>query len=39
MTFSSKQATLLVLLALMALSPLFFPSGYYYRIGSLVFVN
>ncbi|MFZ4786915.1 MAG: branched-chain amino acid ABC transporter permease [Rhizobiales bacterium] len=39
MTLSSKQATLLVLVALMALSPLFFPSGYYYRIGSLIFVN
>ncbi|WP_018001574.1 branched-chain amino acid ABC transporter permease [Paracoccus sp. N5] len=36
---SQKHATLLVLAALIALSPLFFPSGYYYRIGALMFVN
>lgn len=36
---SSKQVTLLVLLVLIALAPLFFPSSYYLRIGSLVFVN
>jgi branched-chain amino acid transport system permease protein len=34
-----KQATLLVLAALIALSPLFFPSSFYYRVGSLIFVN
>jgi len=39
MRLTSKQATLLVLLALIALSPLFFPSGYYYRVGAQIFVN
>lgn len=36
---SQKHATLLVLACLIALSPLFFPSGYYFRIGALMFVN
>ena len=36
---SSKWATLAVLLALIAVLPLFFPSGYYYRVGALIFVN
>ncbi len=36
---SRKTATLLVLAAIVALSPLFFPSGFYFRIGALVFVN
>ena len=39
MRLSSKQSTLLVLAALIALAPIFFPSGYYYRVGSLVFIN
>lgn len=39
MRLSSKQSTLLVLAALMLISPFFFPSNYYYRVGSLVFVN
>jgi len=39
MRISSKQATLLVLAALIVLAPLFFPSAFYYRIGALVFVN
>lgn len=39
MKLTSKQATLLVLAALIALSPFFFPSGYYFRIGALIFVN
>ncbi|MGL4324133.1 MAG: branched-chain amino acid ABC transporter permease [Beijerinckiaceae bacterium] len=39
MGLSTKRATLLVLLALIALTPVFFPSGYYYRIGALLFVN
>lgn len=30
---------LLVLVALMTLAPLFFPSSYYYRVGTLVFLN
>lgn len=39
MPLSSKQSTLLVLAVLMIVSPFFFPSNYYYRVGSLVFVN
>ena len=39
MRLSSKQSTLLVLAALIIISPFFFPSNYYYRVGSLVFVN
>ncbi|MCG5238105.1 branched-chain amino acid ABC transporter permease [Xanthobacter oligotrophicus] len=39
MRLSSKQSTLLVLAALIIVSPFFFPSNYYYRVGSLVFVN
>ncbi len=39
MRLSSKQSTLLVLAVLMIASPFFFPSNYYYRVGSLVFVN
>ncbi|MEF9602473.1 branched-chain amino acid ABC transporter permease [Paracoccus sp. PXZ] len=36
---TAKSATLLVLAALIAVTPFFFPSGYYYRIGALIFVN
>lgn len=39
MRLSAKQSTLLVLAMLMIASPFFFPSNYYYRVGSLVFVN
>ncbi len=39
MKLSSKHITLLILALLIALSPLFFPSNYYYRIGALIFVN
>lgn len=39
MRLSPKQSTLLVLAVLMIASPFFFPSNYYYRVGSLVFVN
>ena len=39
MRLSAKQSTLLVLAVLMVASPFFFPSNYYYRVGSLVFVN
>lgn len=39
MKLTPKTATLLVLAALIALTPLFFPSGYYYRVGALIFVN
>ena len=34
-----KTATLLVLAALIAVTPFFFPSGYYYRVGAMIFVN
>lgn len=36
---SPKHATLLILIALIAIAPWFFPSSYYLRVGSLVFVN
>ncbi|MEY9196303.1 branched-chain amino acid transport system permease protein [Sinorhizobium fredii] len=39
MRLSSKTNTLLALAALIALAPLFFPSSYYFRVGSLIFVN
>ncbi|MGO4852895.1 branched-chain amino acid ABC transporter permease [Phaeovulum sp. W22_SRMD_FR3] len=39
MKMTPKRATLMVLLALILLSPLLFPSGYYYRVGALIFVN
>lgn len=39
MRLSAKQSILLVLAVLMIVSPFFFPSNYYYRVGSLVFVN
>lgn len=39
MRLTAKSATLLVLALLVALTPFFFPSGYYYRVGALIFVN
>lgn len=39
MKLSSKHATLLVLAILIVVTPFFFPSSYYYRVGSLLFVN
>lgn len=39
MKLTPKQATLLVLFVLVALSPLLFPSNFYYRVGALIFVN
>ncbi|WP_010393959.1 branched-chain amino acid ABC transporter permease [Paracoccus sp. TRP] len=36
---TAKSATLLVLAVLIAVTPFFFPSGYYYRVGALIFVN
>ncbi|MEB8386461.1 branched-chain amino acid ABC transporter permease [Rhodobacteraceae bacterium KMM 6894] len=39
MKLSSKHMALLILAVLIALSPLFFPSSYYFRVGSLIFVN
>lgn len=39
MKLTPKLATLLVLTALVLLSPFFFPSNFYFRVGSLIFVN
>lgn len=39
MRLTTKSATLLALVILIALSPVFFPSGFYYRVGALIFVN
>lgn len=39
MRLSSKATALLVLALLVALAPLLFPSGFYYRVGALIFVN
>lgn len=39
MRLSSKVATLLILAAIIAIAPVFFPSSYYFRVGSLIFVN
>ena len=39
MQLPSKHWTLAVLALVIIASPLFFPSNYYYRVGSLVFVN
>lgn len=39
MKISPKYLTLLFLAALVAVTPFFFPSGYYFRVGSLLFVN
>jgi len=36
---TTKRVTLLILMILVIVSPMFFPSNYYYRVGSLVFVN
>jgi len=39
MTITAKHRTLIILAALIALAPLFFPSAYYFRVGSTLFVN
>ncbi|PLP60366.1 branched-chain amino acid ABC transporter permease [Mesorhizobium loti] len=39
MRLSSKHLTLLILAAIVLVAPLGFPSNFYYRIGSLIFVN
>lgn len=39
MKMTPKLASLLVLIALVALAPFLFPSNFYYRVGSLIFVN
>jgi branched-chain amino acid transport system permease protein len=38
-TLSPKYATLIALIVLIAVAPLFFPSSFYYRIGALIFIN
>ncbi|MDI6835158.1 MAG: branched-chain amino acid ABC transporter permease [Rhizobiaceae bacterium] len=39
MRLTAKQTTLLVLALLIAATPFFFPSAFYFRVGSLLFVN
>lgn len=39
MAISRKHSALLLLAVLIALAPLLFPSNFYYRVGSLIFVN
>ena len=39
MRLSGKATTLLILAAVIAIAPVFFPSSYYFRVGSLIFVN
>ncbi|WHA43338.1 branched-chain amino acid ABC transporter permease [Agrobacterium larrymoorei] len=39
MRLSSKAITLLLLAAIIVVAPFLFPSSYYYRVGSLIFVN
>lgn len=39
MKLSSKHLTLLAMALLIAAAPFLFPSGYYYRVGALIFVN
>lgn len=39
MKLSSKHSALMILALLIAITPLFFPSSYYFRVGSLIFVN
>ena len=39
MRLTAKSATLLAFVVLIALAPVFFPSGFYYRVGALIFVN
>ncbi|MAM11515.1 MAG: branched-chain amino acid ABC transporter permease [Rhizobiaceae bacterium] len=39
MTAYSKWIQIAIVAALVAVLPFFFPSGYYYRVGALIFVN
>lgn len=39
MRLSTKTTTLLILAVLIGLTPFFFPSSYYYRVGALIFIN
>lgn len=39
MKLSPKMQVLVLLAILIVIAPFFFPSGYYYRVGALIFVN
>lgn len=39
MRVSTKAICLIALAVLIGLAPIFFPSGFYYRVGALIFVN
>ncbi len=39
MRMTTKTTTLLILAVLIGLTPFFFPSSFYYRVGSLIFIN
>lgn len=39
MNMQSKWTQIAILAALIVILPVFFPSGYYYRVGALIFVN
>ncbi|MCV2882755.1 branched-chain amino acid ABC transporter permease [Actibacterium sp. XHP0104] len=39
MNMQSKWTQIAILVALIVILPVFFPSGYYYRVGALIFVN
>ncbi|MTI45872.1 branched-chain amino acid transport system permease protein [Roseibium hamelinense] len=39
MKLGSKHTTLLVLAVIIIVAPFFFPSSYYFRVGSLIFIN
>ncbi|WP_370206856.1 branched-chain amino acid ABC transporter permease [Pararhodobacter marinus] len=39
MQLKPKYLSLLILVLLVAAAPLFFPSGFYYRVGALIFIN
>ncbi len=39
MKISAKTATLLALALIIAIAPVLFPSGYYFRVGTVIFIN
>lgn len=39
MRLPGKTTSLLILVAVIVVAPMFFPSSYYFRVGSLIFVN
>ena len=39
MRLPGKTTSLLILVAIIVIAPMFFPSSYYFRVGSLIFVN